>query len=80
MWSRPVKLSNPKQYRVLDYAAYYRYVKSRLQAVVDAMAARLKRIRNRSRTVRSADGGRNATASGERMIICRLSRDQQVAA
>jgi uncharacterized protein len=26
----------PEKYRVLDYAAYYRYVKSRLQAVVNA--------------------------------------------
>ena len=32
----PGETYEPEKYRVLDYAAYYRYVKSRLQAVVNA--------------------------------------------
>ena len=48
--------------------------KSRFQTVVYAEDGQVKRIPNQHRTARSAGGSRNATRSGETMIICPSSR------
>ena len=70
----PGETYEPEEYRVLDYAAYYRYVKSRLRAAVKTDCAP-KHIQNRHRTARSAGGSRNVIRNGGPMTIFLSSQE-----
>ena len=61
----------PEKYRVLDFAAYYRFVKARLERALSKteMASRL--LQSRLLTARYAAGGRCATRIGANRITCR---------
>ena len=65
----PGETFEPERYRVLDYAAYYRYVKSRLEAVIGANGPGLRPIPNPHRTARSAGGNENAIRNAVPTII-----------
>jgi hypothetical protein len=61
----------PEQYRVLDFAAYYRFVKARLKAIDKT---RRHRLLQSHVLVRVPAGGKNATESGASRIICPWSQ------
>ena len=57
-------------YRVADYAAYFRYVKCRLEREIQN-GERMGHIQSQWRTATCAGGFASAMGSGARMIICR---------
>ncbi len=52
---------------LLDYAAFYRMARARLERAVDATAAAEPLTPNRMNTAMCAAGSQNATGSGEKM-------------
>ena len=63
-----------ERYRVLDYAAYFRQVKARLERAVEVSGTPRARTLNQILTARSAAGARNATHAGEKTTIFRWLR------